>query len=162
MTLIERVLLDLTGDEGRKQKPYYDSKNLLSIGVGHNLEDEPLPSMIQEFLDRNGYITDTMIDVLLDRDLRQAEKDCYRIFSNWPRIPVEIQRVLLNMSFNMGYDRFHGFHKLDACAEAGDWPGVVREMKDSKWYREDVPKRAKRLVALVEDYIQQLKKGEKQ
>jgi GH24 family phage-related lysozyme (muramidase) len=158
MTLIDQVIRDLTADEARKSKPYYDSEHILSIGVGHNIEDEPLPTMFQEFLDKNGYITEAMIDALLERDLRQAERDCWKMFSNWPAIPEEIKRVFLNMAFNMGGRRFQGFHKLDACAEAGDWSGVVREMIDSEWYRKDVPKRARRLVARVQAYIDQTKK----
>jgi lysozyme len=153
MTLIELLIQDLKRDEAVRLKPYYDSKKILSIGIGHNMEDEPLPRPFQEYLDKHGCITMEMNDALLERDLRQAEADCQRMFSNWAWIPDEIKRVFLNMAFNMGYRRFSGFRDLDACAEAGDWPGVIREMIDSEWYREDVPNRARRLVALVEEYI---------
>jgi len=157
MTLVEREIAFIKKDEGFSGTPYYDTKNVLSIGWGHNLQDEPLPAMFQEFLDRHGYITEAMAEALLAKDLRDAEADCCKLFSNWPRIPVEIQGPLLNMAFNMGYDRFHSFEKLDACAEAGDWEGVAREMEDSKWYRKDVPKRARRLVARVRNYIEKKK-----
>lgn len=153
MTLIQQVIQDLTADENRRKRPYHDDQGILSIGVGHNMQDEPLPVPFQKHLDEHGSITDGMIDALLERDLRQAEADCQRIFTNWAWIPEEIKRVFLNMAFNMGYRRFQGFHNLDACAEAGDWPGVIREMKDSEWYREDVPNRSRRLVALIEAYI---------
>jgi len=161
MTLIDQVIQDLKRDEAVRLKPYYDSKQILSIGIGHNLEDEPLPQFFQEYLDRHGCITMEMADALLERDLRQAEADCQRMFSNWAWIPEEIKRVFLNMAFNMGYKRFQRFHDLDGCAEAGDWPGVIREMKDSKWYRDDVPNRARRLVALVEAYIAKQNEEEK-
>jgi GH24 family phage-related lysozyme (muramidase) len=153
MTLMQQVIHDLSADEDRRNKPYYDDQGILSIGVGHNMQDEPLPKLFQDYLDCNGFITDAMIDALLERDLRQAEADCQRMFSNWAWIPDEIKRVFLNLAFNMGYRRFSGFHNLDACAEACDWPGVKREMIDSEWYRADVPNRARRLVALVEEYI---------
>jgi GH24 family phage-related lysozyme (muramidase) len=153
MTLLDQVVKDIQSDEGFKGTLYRCSKGKVSIAWGHNVEDEPLPPIFQDFYDRHGYITQTMGEALLVRDLGQAEADCQRMFTNWAWIPEEIKRVFLNMAFNMGYRRFQGFHNLDACAEAGDWPGVIREMKDSEWYREDVPNRARRLVALIEAYI---------
>lgn len=159
MTLIEQVSQDIRSDEGYSGIPYHDSRGVLTIGWGHNVEDEPLPAMFQEFFDRHGYITQTMAEALLTRDLAQAEQDCWRLFSNWKDVPPEIKRPLLNMAFNLGRDRLGGFEKMDDCVEAGDWAGVAREMKDSKWYREDVPNRARRLVAMVEAYAEG-KKGE--
>ena len=127
MTLVEREVAYIKKDEGFSGTPYYDTKNVLSIGWGHNLQDEPLPAMFQEFLDRHGYITEAMAEALLAKDLRDAEADCCKLFSNWPRIPVEIQGPLLNMAFNMGYDRFHSFEKLDASRYECD----IKDLKDT-------------------------------
>ena len=37
---------ELSRDEGRKSKPYRDSEGILTIGVGWNLEANPLPDEV--------------------------------------------------------------------------------------------------------------------
>lgn len=108
--------------EGIKYFPYKDTEGILTIGIGHNLEAGPLPRSI--------------IDLLFDYDLRNAQSDAMRwlgssIFYALDNIR---KRVVIDMSFNLGYHRLLGFRKCRKAIVAGDFDKAADEMVDSKWY----------------------------
>src|SRR3990167_4486964 len=86
-----RLKEELKRDEDNKQFPYEDTVGKLTIGVGHNLTDLGLPPQI--------------VDALLDLDIHQAARDVHAIYPEWETLSDARQRVLLNMSFNLGRTR---------------------------------------------------------
>ena len=64
-------------------------------------------------------------------------------------MPTYVQYIIVDMLFNLGYDRFKTFKKFIACVSKADYKGAVPEMIDSKWYRQ-TGDRAKRLVIYME------------
>lgn len=128
---LERLYARLTLDEGKRQKPYRCSEGKLTIGVGRNLDDRGL--------------TDSEIALLLENDVALAAADCRRLFYQFDDLDDVRQEVLVNMAFNLGYERLSGFKKLRAAVRARNWPAASREMLDSKWARQVGP-RADRLA----------------
>ncbi len=53
------------------------------------------------------------------------------------------------MCFNMGLSSLLGFKQTLAAMKRGDYEAAAKGMEDSKWYREDVPVRAARLVRMM-------------
>ena len=110
----------ITRHEGRRRFPYHDSRNILTIGVGRNLQDRGL--------------ADDEIDLLLCNDIALAEADCKRLFgpvfdaASWPR-----QAALISMAFNLGAPRLAGFRRMRAAIARDDWHAAAAEALDSRW-----------------------------
>lgn len=130
---IERLRNQLAVDEGCKATAYKDTKEIWTIGIGHNL-NEPIP---QE-----------AINIIFEHDIRHAIDDCIRMFPNWYSLPELKQEVICNMMFNMGYGTLSKFKRFRAAIEKMDWQEAAKEMVDSAWYT-DVKDRAKRLVEIM-------------
>jgi len=115
--------------EGRRLRVYLDSHGIPSIGYGRNLQDKG--------------ITPEEAELLLDNDLRDAAADARAVFGEpFEGLSGMRKAVLVDMALNLGRKRLGGFRKTVAAVRAGDHAGVVREMMDSEWARDDVPSRA--------------------
>lgn len=125
---------ELERDEGRSAKPYTDTVGKLTIGVGWNLTDRGLPSW--------------MIDMLFDLSVQDAEKDARAIFRNFDELTPARQRVVINMTFNMGLSRVLKFKKMIAAVLMEDWEEAAAQMLDSKWAKQ-VGARADRLADMM-------------
>lgn len=110
---------ELTRDEGYRMLPYQDSVDKTTIGIGHNLDDRGL--------------TDEQIHDIFLGDVGMAEETLDRIWKPWRLLSENRQRVLLNMSFNLGETRLRGFRKMWAALEADDFDEAAVQMLDSKW-----------------------------
>lgn len=129
---------ELKEDEGLRLKPYRCPAGKLSIGYGRNLEDVG--------------ITLDEARVLLRNDITRVLVEC-RAQDWWAEIerePVRA-RAILNMAFNLGLPKLLGFRRMIAAIRRQDWEAAADEMLDSKWAREDVPKRAGKLARMMRE-----------
>lgn len=123
--------------EGLRLFPYKDSKGILTIGVGRNLEDRGISAQEAR--------------ILLGNDVTQAERDAMiwlgeetYLFLNETR-----KMVVLDMCFQMGFHRISGFKRLRAAIRANRYADASREILDSKYAREDTPGRAQENATLM-------------
>jgi lysozyme len=111
----------LNTEEGRRKLPYRDSKGLLTIGVGINLDagldDEEIDWLLQHRLSR---VADRLMQYDWYRALNDARKS-----------------VFLDLGFNMGVDSLLHFVNTIAKTAAGDYAGAASNLLLSKW-RSDV------------------------
>lgn len=121
--------------EGLRLKPYRCTAGKLTIGYGHNLDD-------------NG-ISERQADDLLLNDLVDVEEELLCNLKRFEELDEIRQAVLLDMSFNLGWPRLSGFKKTLAYMEAGDYKNAAHEMLDSQWARQ-VGERANRLSRMME------------
>jgi lysozyme len=121
--------------EGLRLKPYRDTRNKLTIGVGRNLDDVG--------------ITRAEALMLLDNDIATVRRDVKRAFPWFAGLDPVRKDVVLDMVFNLGLARFRRFEKTIASIRAGDWENAAREMLESRWANE-VGKRATELAAMME------------
>lgn len=70
-------------------------------------------------------------------------------FPWWRAMSLQRQRVMVNMTYNLGIYRLLGFKHFLEAAEAGDYKRAADQMLDSLWARQ-VGRRAKRLAAMME------------
>ena len=136
-----KLMEELERDEGIIYEIYKDHLGYPTFGIGHLIIDGD-PEM--------GLPVGTPITVertisAFNEDIQIVLGDCYRLFSDFDDLPEEVQRVVANMMFNMGYTRLNKFNNFKRAVNARDWYTSADEMIDSKWYRQ-VTTRADRLV----------------
>ena len=159
-----KLRTELGRDEGRVNHPYLDTKGILTVGTGWNLEANGIPDSVRSILDKEaGYaqlepgtwlrqITlwpNDALDALLDIGISEAEHTLDRFFPEWHRLcdennplgsPGDVRsRALLNMAFNLGGNLRKFPHFLAAC-KAGDWGAAAMELdvQHSPQWRADV------------------------
>lgn len=140
----ESLLVDeLRFDEGVRYVPYRDTKGIPTVGVGHNLQASPLPA---------GWsypLTDVQVDTLLQSDLQNVYMDLNRSLPWWTDLNDVRQRVICNMTFNLGLNKLVGFKNTLAAMRQGRWDDAAQGMLNSAWASQ-VGARAKRLSKMME------------
>ena len=125
---MDRNLLkkEIENHEGRVEGIYVDSVGLKTAGIGHLLRegDENLDWSDPEVVDRH-----------FNEDLDTAIGDAM-IFSpvEFDGLPEPVQHALVNLSFNLGYNRLRKFRNFRAAIARGDYQTAADELVDSKWY----------------------------
>lgn len=114
-------------DEGVWYRPYPDTEGKLTIGVGHNLTDKPLPAEV--------------VDLLFKYDLADAEADARKLVNNFDALSEVRKGVVVNMSFQLGYDRFSAFHDTLAAINENRWGDAADHLLQSKVARDQAPAR---------------------
>lgn len=140
------IFSDLERDEGYRLEPYLDTEDHWTIGVGHNIETGIDPEVLV-IMAIKGLIRfdDETARLQLAKDIRNAETICKSIFGRWEQLTQTRKDVLLNMAFNLGFNRISKFVHLIDAVEKADWSRAAEEMLNSKWALQ-VKGRAKRLA----------------
>lgn len=114
---------------------YPDSRGIETIGWGFNIE---------------GGISDAAADFLLEEKMAECAAELDGHIPWWRDKPIQVQRVLLNMCYNMGWKPApeRGMHTLvsfilaihdDRYSQAADWlwnPTLPREKQRYKYSRQ--------------------------
>lgn len=128
--------------EGLRLKPYRCSAGKLTIGYGRNLEDVG--------------ITDSEADMLFFNDYDRARRNLKALLItngiNPESLHKDVFYALTDMMFNLGYDRLSKFKMLLCELKKGSYEGVIREMKNSKWYTQ-VGNRSKKLIEIIKNVL---------
>lgn len=106
--------------EGLSLRPYKCPAGKLTIGYGHNLEDNGITKATAEFI--------------LQEDLSQVDKylkDYAPFLAKESNVWHEIVR---DMVFNLGQKRFNSLKKFGEALDNGDTQAALVEMVDSKWF----------------------------
>tara|TARA_Y100000356_G_C11194990_1_gene254370 strand:+ start:242 stop:688 length:447 start_codon:yes stop_codon:yes gene_type:complete len=138
---IDKLREELTIDEGCKYEIYNDHLGYKTYGIGHLCKkSEPEYNM-----DIGTPVSKRRVNTVFAEDVMTTIDDCRRMYKDFDQMPEEVQLILCNMMFNMGYTRLGKFRKLKTNIEKQNWVGASKEMKSSKWYTQ-VTNRAERLV----------------
>jgi lysozyme len=132
------IFSQLTRDESVRLHVYPDSRGFDSIGIGHNLDANPLPFDVS-----NGITMQQALQILHDDGARIWAK-LYRDLPWLANLDDARQGVYKNMSFNMGAGGVENFHHSLDDAKAGNYAQAALDMQASAWYTQ-VGDRAKRL-----------------
>lgn len=139
---IDQLRIELAEDEGCKFEIYLDHLALPTTGIGHLItKDDP------EFGCSVGTkVSEERVQALFRRDVAITIEDCQRLYPDFDDLPEEVQLIVANMMFNLGYPRLSKFVGMKSAVDSKLWNVAADEMVDSKWF-DQVPNRAKRLVA---------------
>lgn len=144
LTTLQRIKEDIERHEGNVPYVYLDHLGYKTMGIGHLIrQSEP------EYLLKVGDgVSKEAIDEYFDNDLRIAIDDAQRIFGDLNEHPQDVIRVLVNMSFNLGYPRLNKFVKMKEAVAQKNYLRAADEMKDSRWYTQ-VGRRGPELFELM-------------
>jgi len=138
---IESLREEIEADEGCKYEVYLDHLGLPTFGIGHLVLDSDI-----EYGEPAGTIvSEDRVSECFNSDIGTVLSECERLYEDFPDLPEDVQRIIANMMFNMGYPRLSKFKGMKAGVDARDWQQAADEMVDSVWYRQ-VTNRAERLV----------------
>ena len=136
----EKLIQELVQDEGMVLKIYIDSLGHETFGVGHLIIESD-----EECVEPVG------TEVSISRALECLDSDLNGIFSDldrnvpwWRDLDDDRQRVVANMCFNLGINRFLQFKKFLAALEERDYETASVEMLNSRWANQ-VGARSRRL-----------------
>jgi lysozyme len=128
------IITQIEHHEGVRLKVYLCSAGKLTIGIGHNLDD-------------NG-ITRRIADFMLIEDINQAIGDLRRKIDGFDMLDDGRMSVLVDMCINLGISKLLEFKKMLAAIEIRDWDRAADEMQDSLWFTQ-VGQRALTLVGIM-------------
>ncbi len=139
MTNDELLLLELRRDEGTIPHAYQDSLGYWTIGVGRLIDKR-----------KGGRLTPDEIDYLLGNDIDQKVADLDKVAPWWRELSPVRQRVMINMTFNMGVGWINTFKNTVANIKAGKYAEASAGMLQSKWAKQ-VGARATRLAQMMKE-----------
>ena len=144
LNLIERIKEDLVKHEGYVTEIYLCSEGYPTFGIGHMVTEEDM-----EYTWPVGTpVTDERILQVFHDDCNAACTDASALFLNFSSHPENVQRVLVNMAFNLGRSRLGKFKNMITAVNEGNYSKAADEMVDSKWYRQ-VKRRGEELVEIM-------------
>lgn len=132
----------LRSDEGVRYSPYKCTMGKNTVGVGHNLDANPLPEGTTYPL------TDAQVDEILADDLLVVFRGLNARIPWWTTLSPNRQRVMVNMCFQLGIDGLLGFKNTLKAIQEGKYELASVNMRASKWHAQ-TPARAKRLIKMM-------------
>jgi lysozyme len=139
----------LIWEEGLKHKPYRCPAGKLTVGVGWNMDANPLPKSMQVYLDEHGELTLIMIMELLEKSIDKAEQDARSLFESFNDFSDNRKVAVVDLLFNLGRTSFSKFINTIAAIRHGNWDAAAAGLKNSKWYKQVQPERAEGIVKLI-------------
>lgn len=130
---------ELRRDEGVRYTPYVDTTGHRTVGVGRNMDANPIPK---------GWmfpLTDAQVDELLADDIQAACGALDRFLPWWRNLDEVRQRVVCNLAFNMGIGTLLTFRNTLTDMKQGFYTAAATGMRASLWARQ-VGQRAQRLA----------------
>lgn len=133
-------LIELTKQhEGFKDMPYKDTRGFWTIGYGTKL---PISEKEAEML---------LMNRLSEAIIELVDRKPFIL-----KYPPKIKQVLYEMAYQLGVSKLMEFKRMWKAVENRDWESMIKEMYDSRWYRQ-TPNRVEDLVKLVKEVIEEEK-----
>lgn len=149
MILFEDIQKRLMFHEGCVDHIYTCPAGFKTIGIGRNLQTNPLTAKEKEVVKDLNKISVEQALFLLRNDVKRCVKELSSNISFFYQLDDERQYALLDICFNMGIKRLLGFKRMLNAMLIGDYRGAAKECLMSK-YAKDVGKRAQRISRLIE------------
>lgn len=119
--------------------PYRDSRNILTIGWGRNLE-------------ANGLREDEAT-LCLNNDVDDAIRECFAEFSWFRGLDTVRQAVVTELVFNMGMPTMKQFVNTLRAIGEHDFARAAMGLRQSRWYQQVKKVRGERLATQMESGI---------
>lgn len=141
----ERIIQWLVYNEGCRLTPYKCTQGKTTIGVGRNLDDNPLTPEELKFIGHNPLqgITKSQAFYLLRNDIKKVKRQLDEALPWWRDLDGDRPFVLLDMCFQMGLKSLLGFKNTLDCIATGYYLKAADNLLKSL-YAKQTPKRAER------------------
>lgn len=143
MSYLDILKKDLIADEGYKRDVYLCPAGKRTVGIGHNLDANPIPA------DWTFPLTDEQIDKIFKADVYVASATARRMFESFDDWTENRQAAVVNLIFNMGETTFKKFITTIAALRHGLWVAAGAGLRNSKWYRQVQRSRSKRIIKQI-------------
>lgn len=124
--------------EGFSSVPYKDAHGH-SIGYGHFLNLAKVPNIS---------ISKDEALVLLQIDMGKAIRISRKLFLNFDSLPVEVQKICVDLAFNLGENRLRKFKKMIEACNLSDFAKMADELESSKWTKQ-VGRRSRNHISML-------------
>lgn len=146
----EEIIERLKFHEGFKLMPYRDKLGKLTIGIGRCIETNPFTKEELHFVgDWQRGITANAAYQLCRNDINKCLAQLNTLGVWFHNLDDERKYALLDMCFQLGFDGLRKFKNMLKHVENKDWQGAYYECLNSKYAKQDTPKRAKRIAVLL-------------
>jgi lysozyme len=146
------ILADLKRDEGWRSREYKDTKGIATIGYGFNVEAhrETIARLIKRPYD--GVLTDLEGAFLLDYFAREHWEDLTESLPWVEDSPEPVQRVLLNLAYNLGVAGLLKFRETLGLIRTEQYDDAATRLLTLP-YAKQVGQRAYRLATLLRSVV---------
>ncbi len=135
--------------EGISLMPYKCVMGKLTIGVGHNIDDNPITSEEKRALgDYMHGITKNGAMMLLRNDINRAYNEARKIFKGFDELNLDRQYALVDMCFQLGAKGVRKFRIMRWAIENKDFEGASKACLASL-YAKQTPKRANKIAEVI-------------
>lgn len=143
--MIQRLVMH----EGCELMPYKCPAGYLTIGVGRNLETNPLtPEEKKVCGDYMRGITKNAAFYLLRNDIERVKRECLKNIPFFNTLDAERRYCLIDMCFNLGIKRLLKFKNMLSAMGVGNWNVAFSECRNSN-YAKQTGQRAKRIANTI-------------
>lgn len=141
----DQLIAQIKFEEGGRSKAYRCTKGDLTIGYGHNLDENP------QFLgtDIPKKIDQLLAEAILIDDIMRTERQLLMQWHGFNLMPEVIKDALINMAFQMGVSGVMKFKKTLHYLIRAEWDNAADEALESDWARHDTPERAERVAGQI-------------
>ena len=131
---LSEIERNIIRNEGLRLSPYLDKKNQIAIGFGHQI----LPGEKFQKIDSNLALQ------LLKQDLakKRVEADKLIQTNKLQKLNPVQKDAIVEMMYQLGQNSVRDFADTIKSLKKGKSEDIFKEALDSKWFREDSPKRA--------------------
>ena len=111
----------------------HDSLGYKTLGIGHLCQPED-PEYDWEVGTK---VSEEVVSMYFEDDFKKHLAETIHVFGTdeaFYNLPEDIQRVLVNMCFNLGATRLSKFKNMLAACRSYNWQEMARQMEDSRWF----------------------------
>lgn len=147
------IIQRLVVNEGIRYQPYKCPAGFLTIGVGRNLETNPLTSEEKKVCgDYMRGITKEQCYYLLRHDIEKVKKELDKNCPWWINLSNDRQFVMIDLCFNLGITKLLKFKNTLLYLSTGFYKQAAINLRESVYYKQ-VTKRAERNARCIETGI---------
>lgn len=129
---------ELKLDEGLRLKAYQDHLGVWTIGYGTNLQTLR--------------ITEAQAEKWLDEKITEVDAQVASV-TTFAKLDSVRKDVIRSMIYQLGFEGTLNFKRMVGALKDDNYRVAAAEMRDSKWWREDTPKRAERMAKRMESGV---------
>lgn len=142
---------------GAKSRAYKDSKGIWTIGIGFNLESPNADTILKQIgANKSGLISHKtslskeQMSSLFKINLKTAIEDAKKWIPNLESHPKEVQKICVDLSFNMGGPRLSKFKITRENIINKNYKEAAYELEKSEWFGQ-VGNRSKHHVSVLKN-----------
>lgn len=147
------LLKSVEEHEGFREKPYEDTRGLLTVGIGRCLETNPLTGPEWGYLIAAGLATFSITHEgatwLALRQLNDSRALLSSRLDWFSELSELRQNILIEMHYQMG-PGFFTFVEMFRALNDHDYARAAKHGLNSKWAKKDSPKRAREMMKRME------------